>query len=144
MASRNAGVDAADVAPSESPAMRPRSDQEPRRNQDGRAHVGHREVTSGLTPRPSTFDIHFSIQLFTATLALARVHPEIRLHARVPGIVVEPPQETHSSSLIDLRQARNGSASGPTGWRSCHVSLVAISSILSATRAGAPGSSARS
>src|SRR4026209_1807186 len=42
-------------------------------------------------------------------------------------------QSTHSSSLIDARQPRNGIASGPTGCRNCQVSLSAISKILSAT-----------
>src|SRR5207245_5547203 len=49
------------------------------------------------------------------------------------------PQATHSSWLIALREPRYGMASGPTGCRSCHVTLTAISSTFSATTVGGTG-----
>lgn len=48
-------------------------------------------------------------------------------------------KSTDSSSLILPRHCRKGTASGPTGCRSCQVPLWAISKIFSATSDGGAG-----
>src|SRR5262249_1193232 len=49
------------------------------------------------------------------------------------------PQLTHSSSVIDALQSRNGFASGPTGCRSCQVPVSTMSRMASATSEGGVG-----
>jgi len=66
--------------------------------------------------------------------------PEVALHAPVPGVVVGAMQFHPLFVVMELRQPSKGSASGPTGCRSCQVPLSMIPRIFSATRDGGAGS----
>src|SRR5581483_1144142 len=52
-------------------------------------------------------------------------------------------RSTQSSSDIAFRHVISGSASGPTGYLSCHIPFFAISSTFAATTFGDTGASAR-